>query len=726
MADPAWNYWDKISNDVKRILRLAESIANNAKINHVTAAHIMLALIRTYPHEVKRVIKNIPLSDVTNELKNKLIYTDSLTKKDQIIKDALFIANFGTVKLTHIIRISAGYCGLNLESTGTDTAVYIKRETIEKPESTLFKKFIKEKQKPDPFLNKFGRDLTQLAITDKLHPIIGRSTEINLVAETLCRVIKRNPLLVGPAGVGKTAIVEGLAQKLESDNITPELQGIRIVEINVGNLIRGTKYRGDFENRLMQIIEKVKNTHFILFIDELHTLFGAGLAEGTTLDATNMLLPSLARGEIACIGATTDFNYHKYIEKDKAFERRFQPIRVAPLSSAETLDMLQKIGPIEFEKQKKIKIDPDVYYASIDLAERYMKNRHFPDKALDIIDQAVGRTLRKGNKKITVSEIRDVIGSLTGIPVGKLENELKNKLNGLTSHLKEKIKGQDHVADIVVDTIWPKTLGVDLRPERPNGVFLFIGPTGVGKTEFARVLAQYLFGSFDKLIRIDMSEYSEPQSVAKLLGAPFGYQGHEKGSPILNEIKEKPFSILLLDEIEKAHPDIHKLFLQVYDTGVLTDTNRDHVYFSDVIIIMTSNIPVEKDQSIGFLSDEKSKQTRDKLTTYFPPEFLNRIDYICVFNKLSKKVAEDIVNNKIIPLIKDKWKEKNISFEISSEVLSFIVEKGFSEKWGARNLERTVDTLISSPLAKFLQDVKEKKNTKVKIFIENGTIQFKK
>jgi ATP-dependent Clp protease ATP-binding subunit ClpA len=304
------------------------------------------------------------------------------------------------------------------------------------------------------------------------------------------------------------------------------------------------------------------------------------------------------------------------------------------------------------------------------------------------------------------------------------EDELKNKLKGLNSHLKEHILGQDHVADIVADTIWPKTLGADLHPERPNGVFLFVGPTGVGKTEFARELARYLFGSLDKLIRIDMSEYSEANTVAKLLGAPFGYRGYEKGSPVLNEIEEKPFSILLLDEFEKAHPEIHKLFLQVFDSGVLTDTDRHHVYFSDVIIIMTSNISVDQKPSVGFISEEKTKQVQEKMTKYFVPEFVNRIDYICVFNRLSKKTAEDIVKTRIFPLVEEKWIEKGFKISVKPEVISFIVDQGYSGKWGARNLERTVDKLISSPLAKFMQDIEKKEKKKIEISIKNGSIQI--
>ncbi|MBD3413390.1 MAG: AAA family ATPase, partial [Candidatus Aminicenantes bacterium] len=525
MMDPGSSDWNKLSPEVKRVIRLAEAIASNAKMNQVTAAHIMLALIRTFPLQVRKTL-NIPLDQLKKQLENDYIYNYNLTRLKFVIRAAIIRADHGIVKLHHLIEVTSNYISVRGKSLDIDKDKLRSQEKGTPKYMGVPLKKEKEKQRPDPFLNRLGRDLTQLAINGKLHPIIGRDKEINLVAETLCRVFKRNPLLVGPAGAGKTAIVEGLAQRLESEDIAPELKKKRIIEMDVGNLVKGTKYRGELEKKIMQIIDRVKNSHFIIFIDELHTLMGAGLAEGTTLDVTSMLLPSLARGEISCIGATTDYNYHKFIEKDKAFERRFQPIRIPELSPEDTLRMLKEIGPIKFEKPKNIEIDQQAYHASLDLAGRYMRNRYFPDKAIDIIDHAVGRAIRKKDKKVTVSDIKNIMGSLTGLPIGKLEDELKNKLKGLTSHLKEHILGQDHVADIVADTIWPKTLGADLHPERPNGIFLFVGPTGVGKTEFARELARYLFGSLDKLIRIDMSEYSESQShtVAKLLGAPFGYR----------------------------------------------------------------------------------------------------------------------------------------------------------------------------------------------------------
>ena len=580
-------------------------------------------------------------------------------------------------------------------------------------------------QESTPMLEKYGSDLNVLAAEGKLHPIIGRDKEIELVAETLCRVFKRNPLLVGHAGVGKTAIVQGLALQLASGNVAKALRGKHIIELNMASLVAGTKFRGMFEERVMGVIKEASDPNIVLFIDELHSIIGAGLVESSNLDASTMLLPALARGDIACIGATTDGAYHKYLEKNSALERRFQPIRISELAPSATLEMLKIVAPIRFEQRYNLRIEDDVYPEVLDLAERYLRNRYFPDKAIDVLDHAVGKVISHDGKKVKVDDVRNVIGSLTGLPVGKLEDELRNRLKGFSSFLKSRILGQDRIVDLVVDIIWPKTQGIDLRPERPNGVFLFVGPTGVGKTEFGRALAEYLFGSQDKLVRIDMSEYSEAHAISKFLGAPFGYVGFEQGSPILDSIMENPFSVLLLDEIEKAHPDVRKLFLQVFDSGVLTNVQRRHTFFSDVIIIMTSNIPIEQKQDIGFGTLEAETEARDRLTKYFSPEFINRIDFVGLFNRLPIEIVHRIVEKRILTILKNTWRKKGIVLEITPEVALLLAEKGYSKKWGARNLERTVDELISSPLAKFLTKTKGKKRIKIRVDVKDDSFEFK-
>lgn len=711
------NNWERMSGAVKDIFNQAKRWSVISKKPRVYCDHIMNALVSSYPEEVKKVVPQQSTSEIKDFLRNSISPPGSLISRDVVIKRTLDIAEKrgdDEIMIHHLAKAVAEYC--NFGSKKKD----VKQPLIKK---TVTKKITKS---TTPTLDIYGRDLTERAEKGMFHQIVGRDNEINLLTDTLCRVFKRNPLLVGSAGVGKTAVVEGLAQRIASGKITKALRGKRLIELSMASLLAGTKYRGMFEERLTLIIKEVSNSNVILFIDEFQSVVGTGVAEGAPLDASTILLPALARGELSCIGACTSSDYHKHIEKNKALDRRFQPIRIPELSHSATLDVLHALGPSKFEQMYNIKIQKDVYPEVVALAERYMRSRYFPDKAIDILDQAVGQVVRKELKEVTVEDIKNIIGSLTGLPVGKMEDELRNRLDGLNSFLKSRVLGQDHINDRVVDIIWPKSLGVDLRPERPNGVFLFTGPTGVGKTEFARALSEFLFGSPDKMIRVDMSEYSESHTVSRLLGAPFGYKGAEEGSPFLNEISENPFSVLLLDEIEKAHTSIHRLFLQVFDSGVLTDTQRRHIFFSDVIIIMTSNILIKKQHTIGYdNTDETATDVRAKLTGYFAPEFLNRIDYIGVFDNLSADTALRIVESKIIPLLKKRWLKKQIQLEITPEAVQLIAKKGCTEKWGARNLERTVDETINSPLTKFITS---NRDTTINILIseKNGSFEFKK
>jgi len=708
--------WDKLSDPVRSILLSAERLAQKENKNKITSELIMRTLAIHHPQTIEKVIPSLPAREVHN-LINALPGRQGKVDQKTVIDQALHLAEKDLrpqVDLIHLTAAAGAFCGFDVKMPEKE----IKMESKPSLTSPL---------KSAPTLNSNGRDLNVLAAQKKIHDIIGRDKEIDLVSETLCRVFKRNPLLVGPAGVGKTAIVEGLAKRIADDKVADALKGKHIIEVNMGSLVAGTPYRGMFEDKLKRVIKEASNPNIILFIDELHSIMGAGKAEGSPLEASVMLLPALARGEIACIGATTDSEYHTHIEKNKAIERRFQPIRVSQLPRQATEDVLKVIAADRFEPEQNIEIEEDVCSEVVELSERYMRNRYFPDKAIDILDQAVGRIVSHRDsslerKKITVEDVRNIVGDMTGLPIGELEDELRNRLEGLSTFLRGRILGQDHIIDMVVDIIWPKTQGLDLRPERPNGVFLFVGPTGVGKTEFARALADYLFGSPDKIIRIDMSEYSEPHSVSNFLGAPFGYSGIEKGSPMLDTIAEHPFSVLLLDEIEKAHPNIHRLFLQVFDSGVLTKVNRIHTFFSDVIIIMTSNVPIQQKLGIGFGAE--GTEVRDELTKFFSPEFVNRIDFVGLFDQLSPEIVRRIVEERILTILKTKWRKKGIMLEISPEVVNLLAQKGFSKKWGARNLERTVDELISSPLAKFLVNFKEKERKTVLMNIKDGSIEF--
>ena len=714
MADEFQNPdWEHMSEAVKDILIQAKRWSVIGKKSSVSCDHILNALVSNYPEEVVKEVPHLTSKQIIDQVRKSPLPPGNEISSDVVIKRSVDIAERSgdqEVLIQHLIKAAVEYCHLDhpAKSSAEDRLTNDKTAPKEKT--------------PTPTLDVYGRDLTERARNGLIHEIIGRDEEIDLLTETLCRVFKRNPLLVGAAGVGKTAVVEGLAQRIARGQITGQLQGKRIIELNMGSLLAGTKYRGMFEERLMLIIKEASNPDTILFIDEFQSIVGTGVAEGSPLDASTMLLPALARGEISCIGACTSADYHKHIEKNKALDRRFQTIRIPELNKSATLDVLSVIGSSKFEKKYELTIHSEVYSEVVDLADRYMRNRCFPDKAIDILDQAVGQVVRKEQKEVSLQDIRNVIGSLTGLPVGKLEDELKNRLKGLNSFLKNRIIGQDHIVNPAVDIIWPKTQGMDLRPERPNGIFLFTGPTGVGKTEFAKTLAEYLFGSPGKMIRIDMSEFAEAHSISRLLGAPFGYKGFEEGSPVLDEILDKPFSVLLLDEIEKAHPNVHRLFLQIFDDGVLTDTHGRHVFFSDVIIIMTSNIKVNEKHVIGYQGTQNTvPDVREGLSGYFAPEFLNRIDFIGVFNSLSPETALLIVESKIVPLLKQQWKKKQINLEFSRDAIRLMAEKGCTEKWGGRNLERTVDELINSPLIQFISD---KKGKEITIFINTEHEDF--
>lgn len=705
MADEShYPHWDRMSDAVKDILRQAKRWSAMAKKSRAYCNHILQALAKSYPEEIQKMVPQLNLEKIELILRKASLPPGHNISDDVVINRAAALAeemDQDEILIRHLAKAASEYASFEAYKEIPKSKTSDPQPKTSNPQETQESK--KAQKSATPTLDVYGKDLTALVAQGKIQPVIGRDHEVDLVIDTLCRVFKRNPLLVGPAGSGKTAIVEGLAYRIATGNIATALVGKRLVEINMGSLLAGTKYRGMFEERLMLIIKEASQPNIILFIDEFQSVVGTGVAEDSPLDASTILLPALARGELSCIGACTGPDYHKHIEKNRALDRRFQTIRIPELGHAATREVLQEIGPKQFEQKHNIHIHEEVYEEVVVLADRYMRNRYFPDKAIDILDQAVGQAVRKEMKEVNVEDIRNVLGSLTGLPIGKLENELRNRLEGLSSFLKSRILGQDHVIDVCADIIWPNTLGVNLRPERPNGVFLFTGPTGVGKTGLARSISEYLFGSPKKMIRVDMSEYAEEHTVSRLLGAPFGYKGFDEGSPFLNEIAENPFSVLLLDEIEKAHPAIHRLFLQVFDSGVLTDMQRQHIYFSDVIIIMTSNVLVKERATIGY-GNEKTSETdyREQLKSHFAPEFLNRIDYVGAFNHLTGDIALQIVQSRIVPVLKKRWKDKNIQLEFTPEAVHLIAEKGCTEKWGARNLERTVNESINAPLAKII------------------------
>ena len=624
-----------------------------------------------------------------------------------------------------------------------------------------------------PILEHFGRDLTALARQGKLDPIIGREEEIERLIQILCRRKKNNPALIGEPGVGKTAIIEGLAQKIVQKKIPELLMNKRVVTLDVAAMVAGTKYRGQFEERVKGLImelQRVDNS-VILFIDELHTIVGAGGSEGS-LDASNIFKPALARGELQCIGATTIDEYRKYIEKDAALERRFQTIMVNPPNSEDSIQILEGLRG-KYEQHHKVRYTPDAIRAAVLLAERYISERFLPDKAIDVLDEAGARvrldsicipqdlkdmeeelaqlkremddavanqnfekaaslrdktedlekkvaerrnslTADKDSEATPVVDenaIRDCISKMTGIPVSRLADEEAKKLLHLGDEIKERVIGQDQAVDAVVKAIRRTRAGIR-DTKRPMGSFLFLGPTGVGKTELAKVLSYSLFGSEDSMIRIDMSEYMEKHSISRLIGAPPGYVGFEEsGGQLSEKVRKRPYSVVLLDEIEKAHPDIYNLLLQILDDGILTDSYGRKINFKNTIIIMTSNAgarEVRHSSGMGFTKmgetdDYERMETaiREEVKRVFSPEFLNRVDEQIVFRPLSKADLVSVVDIQLSFLQKN-LSERGILLEVTQEAKEFIVNHNYDSALGARPIRRTIQNLVEDEIAEGL------------------------
>jgi len=632
-----------------------------------------------------------------------------------------------------------------------------------------------------PVLDNFGRDLTRLAIEDKLDPVVGREKEIERVAQILSRRKKNNPVLIGEPGVGKTAIAEGLALRIVQKKVPRILQEKRVVTLDLAGLVAGTKYRGQFEERmkaLMNELEKAKDV--ILFIDELHTIVGAGGASGS-LDASNMFKPALSRGDIQCIGATTLDEYRKYIETDGALDRRFQKVMVDPPNYEETKQILEKIK-FKYEEHHHVKYSDEAVDSAVKLSNRYITDRHLPDKAIDVLDEA-GSRVHMGNFEVpqeildleeeieqvrrekaavvkrqdyeeaarlrdkernlqadlelvkrewdaktkdivhdvTEDDIATVVAMMTGIPVNRIAQTESEKLLKMEGSLKEHIVGQDEAITKLTKAIRRTRAGLK-NPNRPIGSFIFLGPTGVGKTELCKALARYLFDSEDALVRIDMSEYMEKFSVSRLVGAPPGYVGYEEGGQLTEKVRRKPYSVVLFDEIEKAHPDIFSILLQVLDDGTLTDSLGRKVDFKNTIIIMTSNIGTRDIKNIatfGFGDEqkkdsyEKMKDTvEDAMKKLFNPEFLNRIDDTIVFRKLDKEDIMQIIGIEIKDLYKN-LEDNKMDLLLDQSAKEFLVNRGYDEKFGARPLRRAIQRYVEDPLAEEILRGSFKEGTRI-------------
>ncbi|MEO0237073.1 MAG: AAA family ATPase [candidate division WOR-3 bacterium] len=621
-------------------------------------------------------------------------------------------------------------------------------------------------------LKKYTRDFTELARLKKLDPVIGREEEVERAIEILSRRTKNNPVLIGEAGVGKTAIVEGLAQKIVEGDVPDNLKSRKILGLDMGALVAGTQFRGEFEQRLKLLVDEIvkSNGKIILFIDELHNLVGAGRAEGS-LDASNMLKPALARGEMQVIGATTIDEYRKYIEKDRALERRFQPIIVKEPSVDQTIEILKGLRK-KYEEHHKVKITDDALVQAAKLSYRYITDRRLPDKAIDLIDEASARlklqifsmpeeikvlenrikkiqedgesaVIRKDYEKAAelkkesdkISEelkkkkdewikknklktevdgdmVAQIVSKWTGIPVARMVESEKEKLLKMEERLHKRVVGQEEAIKQISNAIRRSRAGLS-DPKRPIGSFLFVGPTGVGKTEVAKSLAEFLFDTEDALVRIDMSEYMEKFSVSRLIGAPPGYVGYEEGGQLTEVIRKRPFSVILFDEIEKAHPDIYNILLQVLDDGRLTDGQGHLVDFRNTIIIMTSNIGSGR---IDFSDDYDmiKEKIMYEIKNHFKPEFINRLDDIIVFKNLTKEQIQKIIEIQIAK-VKERAKEFGIEFEVSEKTKNKILEEGYSMEYGARPIKRVIQTSVENKLSEIIISGKLNKNEKIVI-----------
>ncbi len=676
-----------------------------------------------------------------------------------------------------------------------DTSSYSQDEEDEEEEEILVEHNTKKETKSKtPTLDEYTRDLTALAEKGALDPVIGREDEIERLVQILARRTKNNPVLIGEPGVGKTAIVEGLAQKMAAGDISDVLSGKRLLGLDLASVVAGTKYRGEFEQRLKNIIdEAAADRNSIIFIDELHTLIGAGAAEGS-MDASNMLKPALARGEIQCIGATTFDEYRKYIESDTAFERRFQPVTVEPPDIEQTVTILSGIRP-KFEEHHKVFFTDDAVRAAAAIADRYITDRAMPDKAIDLFDEAGARarlknsampdhvrekqrayqaavaekdhairnrefekatqlktheeTLKKeldqlkaqwqeerNNRRVEVTEedIAIVASKWTGIPVTRLTQTETDKILHMEEHLHKRIIGQEEAVRAVSQAIRRNRTGLG-NPNRPIGGFLFLGPTGVGKTELAKSLATFLFGDEEAMVRLDMSEYMEKFAVSRLIGAPPGYVGYEEGGQLTEAVRRRPYSVVVLDELEKAHPDIYNILLQVLDEGSLTDNLGHKVSFKNCVIIMTSNVGARqitnKGNSLGFTASATEEQQHaemrqhvmDEVKKTFNPEFINRIDEIVVFHSLGRTHIGQILDL-LISKVETKLAERQLTLELTQAAKDFLIAEGFDEKYGARPLLRTVQRLLEDPLAENILVQQYPTGTKIIVNLEKETNQL--
>ena len=652
----------------------------------------------------------------------------------------------------------------------------------------------KKNNEGTPTLDQYSRDLTQLATEGTLDPVVGREEEIQRVIQILSRRTKNNPCLIGEPGVGKTAIVEGIAERIVSGLVPDSVQGKRVVSLDLSGIVAGSKYRGEFEERIKKVIQEVtKAGNVLLFIDELHTIIGAGGAEGA-IDASNILKPALARGEIQIMGATTITEYRKYVEKDAALERRFQPVTVEEPGEEQTVTILKGLRG-KYEAHHHVKITDEAVEAAVRLSARYINDRFLPDKAIDLMDEAAARVrfgvsnhteklaelrnqitekelqledalsnsdialakqckeekealeaelekqtkkaqreIRRKNLSVTEDDVADVVSGWTKIPVKKLAEGEAARLKKLEATLHKRVVGQEEAVTAVAKAVRRGRVGLK-DPRRPIGSFLFLGPTGVGKTEISKALAEAVFGNEQAMIRVDMSEYMEKHSVSKMIGSPPGYVGHEDGGQLSEKVRRNPYSVILFDEIEKAHPDVFNILLQVLDDGHITDSQGRKVDFKNTIIIMTSNAGAQsivEPKKLGFASSDDEKQNYERMKNsvmeevrrIFKPEFLNRIDETIVFRSLNKNDMKQIVTLMLKDLTDRCKSQMDITLHVRDSVKNYIVEKAYEPKYGARPLRRKIQNEIEDQLAEEILDGKVKKGDEVIVTTKKNAVVF--
>jgi len=803
--------FEKFSERARRVLTLAQEEAQNLNHSYIGTEHILLGLVREEEGVAAKVL--VSLGAGLNKVRASVEFVIGRGEKpssgetgltprarrviELAIDEARYLSHnyIGTEHLLlGLLREGEGIAAGVLDSFGI-TLERARTETERALSSGTPKSRSTRSTSRTPALDQLGINLTDAARAGKLDPVIGRIKEIERVIQILSRRTKNNPALIGEPGVGKTAIVEGLAHRIVSGDVPETLEGKRLIALDMGAVVAGTKYRGEFEERLRKIIEEIKTAgNCVLFIDEFHTMVGAGAAEGA-VDAANLLKPSLARGELQCIGATTLDDYRKYVERDAALERRFQPVLVEEPSVEESLEILKGIKE-RYEEHHKLTISDEALNSAVTMAARYIPDRFLPDKAIDLVDEAASRvrirhrtvpmTLKDARRLedsvrrdkdsalatqqydyaselrqreiqiqgkikdlesewqvaqqqheavVTADDIAEVLSMWTGIPVVQLAEDETARLLQMEEVLHRRIVGQDEAITTISKAVRRARAGLK-DPRRPIGNFIFLGPTGVGKTELVRTLAEFMFGSEDTLIRLDMSEFMEKFAVSRLVGAPPGYVGYDEGGQLTEAVRRKSYCCILLDEIEKAHPDVFNILLQIFDDGHLTDAKGRRVDFRNSVIVMTSNIGAElirKGSTLGFAvgSDEAKTQQQSyermkerllgELKKAFRPEFLNRVDANVVFHPLNKEHIRKIVDL-MINTVNDRLEEKGMKLEVSDAAKDLLGEKGYDEVFGARPLRRVIQDMVEDKLSEGMLDGKFQSGDTVVVDIQDGEI----